>query len=214
LVSRLGGSLHIGHHTTAFQEAAYYGLYRDDGLGVFKGNWSYERLTNWRNNFQKSVNKLAGGSYLQFTCNIWLTPSDKLNQIDEYDNNVTIERKSTFPYLDMELKWADDNSLKFQVHLKPNQQLKYLNKGSAHTNACFRAIPAGVYNSLTKLTSMDNANADKNLEEIYPDHFKALRNANLISDRVPTLREEMSKLEEKKKISKSKANEDGNRRKR
>jgi hypothetical protein len=71
--------------------------------------------------------------------------------------------------------------------MKPNQQVKYLNKGSAHTNACFKAIPAGVYHRLTKLTSVDERNANKSLVELYPDHFKALRKADPIVDKVPTL---------------------------
>ena len=28
---------------------------------------------------------------------------------------------------------------------KPNQKLKYLNKGSTHTNATFNAIPSGIF---------------------------------------------------------------------
>jgi hypothetical protein len=126
-----------------------------------------------------------------------MTSSNSLNHTEVIDKNVTIENKATFPYLDMELKWANDKKLEFQVHLKPNQQLKYLDKGSAHTNACFKAIPAGVFNRLTKLTYMDDTNADKSLEELYPNHFKALRKANLISAKVSTLREEMVKVKEK-----------------
>jgi hypothetical protein len=37
----------------------------------------------------------------------------------------------------MELSWSKEGTLKFGVHLKPNQQLKYLNAGSAHTPGCF-----------------------------------------------------------------------------
>jgi hypothetical protein len=100
------------------------------------------------------------------------------------------------------------------IHLKPNQQLKYLNKGSAHTNACFKAIPAGVYHRLTKLTSMDENNADKCLEDIYPEHFKALRRANLITNKIPTLREEMSRVEEKLEQKRTKTREDESKKKR
>jgi hypothetical protein len=44
----------------------------------------------------------------------------------------------------MELSWSDEGTLKFGVHLKLNQQLKYLNAGSAHTPGCFKAIMTGV----------------------------------------------------------------------
>jgi hypothetical protein len=44
---------------------------------------------------------------------------------------------------------------------------------------------------------MDNTNADKSLEDLYPTHFQAIRKANLISAKVPTLREEMVKVKER-----------------
>jgi GIY-YIG catalytic domain len=210
----LVGAYILANTQQHFNETKYYGLYRDDGIGVFKGQWSYEKIVHWRNNFQKAVNKLAGGSYLQFTCNIWMPSPNSINLTEVMDNNVTAERKETFPYLDMELKWATNKKLSFQVHLKPNQQLKYLNKGSAHTNACFKAIPAGVYHRLTKLTSMDENNADKCLEDIYPEHFKALRRANLITNKIPTLREEMSRVEEKLEQKRTKTREDESKKKR
>jgi hypothetical protein len=33
-------------------------------------------------------------------------------------------------YFGEELSWSDEGTLKFGGHLKPNQQLKYLNAGS------------------------------------------------------------------------------------
>ena len=74
---------------------------------------------------------------------------------------VSIEKGKGFPYLDMELVWSEQGELQFQVYMKPNQQMKYLNKGSAHTHACFKAIPNGVYQRLAKLTTMTEENGDK-----------------------------------------------------
>lgn len=108
-------------------------------------------------------------------------------------SKVTIVKGKTFLYLDMELIWSDKNNLHFQVHLKENQQLKYLNKGSSHTNPCFKAIPKGVCQRLAKLTTVTKENGDKPLNEIYPNHFKALEHAGLIEEKVPTLREELAK---------------------
>ena len=39
----------------------------------------------------------------------------------------------------IELYWDEGNELKFKVHLKENQELKYLNKGSMHRNSVFSA---------------------------------------------------------------------------
>ena len=87
--------------------------------------------------------------------------------------------KKEFPFLDMELYWRED-SLKFQVHLKENQLLKYLNFGSAHTFACLRSIPSGVLRRLALLTSITPETRDKKMDELYPLHIAALRKAKLI----------------------------------
>ena len=72
--------------------------------------------------------------------------------------------------------------------MKNNQQLKYLNKDSAHTSACFRAIPIGVFGRLAKLTSVStDESSTKFIEELYPEHAEALKIANLVSSRFPKL---------------------------
>ena len=70
----------------------------------------------------------------------------------------------------MELFWLNDE-LKFRVHLKKGQLLKYLNKGSAHTNACLKAIPSGVLRRLASLTSLlpDNENATMERSNAIPE---------------------------------------------
>jgi hypothetical protein len=80
--------------------------------------------------------------------------------------------------------------------MKPNQQLKYLNAGSAHTPGCFKAIKTGVCYRLTKLTTVDKDSVDLKLDEIYPEHFDALNKANLLKDfEAPTLGVKMAELE-------------------
>ena len=91
--------------------------------------------------------------------------------------------------------WLDDD-LKFRVHLKENQLLKYLNKGSAHTKAFFKAIPNGVISRLASLTSMTPGNADTRLDVLYPDHASALTRAGLVlNDEFPTLREALNSIQ-------------------
>ena len=182
-----------------FDSTSYHGLYRDDGFAVFKGTWTYEMIIKWRENFQKSVNKLAEGDYLVFTCDIWLAQGKRDSPPPEVtkDNKlVTVCRKQYFPYLDMKLVWSKkDEELQFQVYRKPNQQLKYLNTDSTHTRSCFKAIPKGVYKRLAKLTTMTESNANKTLKEIYPIHFQKLELAKLVTDDIPTLKEEIQKRE-------------------
>jgi hypothetical protein len=84
---------------------------------------------------------------------------------------VGTQMADQFPFLDMELSWSDEGTLKFRVHLEPNQQLKYLNAGSTHTPGCFKAITTRVCYQLTKLTTIDENSADMKLNEIYPEHF-------------------------------------------
>ena len=79
----------------------------------------------------------------------------------------------------MEMYWRKDD-LKFQVHLKENQLLKYLNFGSAHTLACPKSIPSGVLRRLALLTSINPETQDKKMDELYPLHITALRKAKLI----------------------------------
>ena len=81
-----------------------------------------------------------------------------------------------------------NNELKFRVHLKQNQQLKYLNQGSAHTKATFKSIPNGVIKRLATLTSLTPENKNKTIKELYPAHTKALELAGLTTpENYPTL---------------------------
>jgi hypothetical protein len=86
-------------------------VYRDDGIGIFNGQWSYDKIAKWRNNFQKEVNKLAGGDFLQFTCCIWLDESRRKCPSTEFDRCVSAVKDCAFPYLDVEMFWSTEGSL-------------------------------------------------------------------------------------------------------
>jgi hypothetical protein len=79
----------------------------------------------------------------------------------------------------MEMFWLEERDLNFRVHIKPNQTITYLNSQSNHPGFIFKAIPSGVIQRLTKLTSINKLNENKKLDELYPIHFKALKNAML-----------------------------------
>ena len=69
-----------------------------------------------------------------------------------HNDNVTIHTGELFQYLDMDLYLKQDE-LNFLIQFKPTQQLKYMNKGSTHTNATCRTIPHGVLKNLTNRSS-------------------------------------------------------------
>jgi len=100
------------------------------------------------------------------------------------------------------------------VHLKPNQQLKYLNADSIHTKACFKAIPSGVYKRLSKLTTITKTNKNLPLDKIYPQHLQALQHAGLLTKKVPTLTEQLQHNEEAKALKQAKDNSNNERNRR
>ena len=82
----------------------------------------------WLDEFQEQVNKIAESHCLQFTAEAW-----NLKEDEEITNDkLTIVKDEHFPYLDMEMYWNERHELKFQVHMKPNQKLKYLNSNNIH----------------------------------------------------------------------------------
>ena len=113
---------------------------------------------------------------------------DRQRQVNQ-KQKLTIINDKYFPYLDMEMYWNLRDELKFQVHMKPNQVLKYLNKDSTHLPTVFKAIPKGILNRLSKLTSISKKLERKTIDEIYPLHTKALQIAGLAPKKFPTFLE-------------------------
>ena len=174
-------------------ELKYFGIYRDDGLGIFEGKKSIEEVNDWLNKFQSSINQQATNDFLQFTAEVWKVGELNMDNVGK----TSVNTDDYFPFLDMELYWGADSELTFNVHIKPNQEIKYLNDGSSHTPGCFKAITMGVCYHLMKLTSINDDNGDKKLDELYPLHFKALSKANLLKEaEIPTLREKKALIEE------------------
>ena len=55
---------------TKFRPAIYHGIYRDDGLAVFKVKKKAIYIKDWLEEFQQKVNKAEGNQHLQFTAEI------------------------------------------------------------------------------------------------------------------------------------------------
>jgi hypothetical protein len=167
----------------------YDGIYRDDGLVVFRGNWSKSKITKWLEKSQKEVNKVNRYDGLQFTISIWGAEKEDGTTHEK----VTVEQTDylVLPFLDMKLYWDKNENLAVTVYQKPGQQLKYLNKDSAHPPHVFRAIPLVVLSRLANLTSYDATNKHKTMKDLHPGHCDALEKANLTSNQAksksPTL---------------------------
>ena len=54
-----------------FYPTTYHVIYRDDGMMVFTGNKSAREIKAWLEEFQQTLNKVAGNQHLQFTAEIW-----------------------------------------------------------------------------------------------------------------------------------------------
>ena len=199
-LSDVVGSYLFQNSQDLFHQTYYNGIYRDDGIVIFKGKWTAQHISNWMMEFQNRIDELTEGDYLQYTCEIWHDPTHQGPLTTPLNNNskVTLDSNNNFPYLDMELYWNKDGKLETRVHLKPNQRLLYLNRASTHPSHCFRNIPLGVGQRLAKLTTMTNENMDAPLDSLYPAHYKALRKARLLdqSKPVPTLSQMMQFIHE------------------
>ena len=173
----------LENSTELFEMSKYYGIYRDDGLTVMIGRHSKSTINEWLIRFQAKVDELCESPLLRFTVDIW----DAGGVDDGIDiEGVTYTTTDCFPYLDTELYWKD-NALQFRVHMNKNQQLKYLNQGSAHTQSCFKAIPHGVMTRLAKLTTRSAENENTPIDVLYPKHADALRKSHLAPKTFPTL---------------------------
>jgi len=163
-------------------------------------------MNKWLVQFQTKVDELAESNCLQFTAEVWNIDED----IEITINKLTIIKQSHFPYLDMEMYWNERHELKFQVHMKPNQKLKYLNSDSTHMPSTFRAIPSGVLGRLSRLTSKSKSLDNTTIDKVYPHHSRALQIAGIAPEKFPTFKEieiQQSKYSQDKKTEMKKAKE-------
>jgi hypothetical protein len=102
----LTGACILENTQLLFKHTRYHGICRDDGFGVLIGKWTCQEVVSWRKRFQKQVNILVEGDYLQFTCEVWLDStvraSSELSQEVMKKNKVAIQNSKTFLCLDME----------------------------------------------------------------------------------------------------------------
>ena len=73
---------------------------------------------------------------LKFTCEIWRPTNNGTEKESYLIPEIKVIESKCFPYLDLQMHFSIMGKLRFQVHLKKNQALKYLNSESTHTCAC------------------------------------------------------------------------------
>ena len=95
----------------------HYGIYRDDGIIFLKGKWSDDEIFKWIKTFQIRANDILNSEKLQFTTEIWC-PTKGETTTTQIDDTFTIVNSPSFPFLDMELYWNQNDGLAFKVHMK------------------------------------------------------------------------------------------------
>jgi hypothetical protein len=144
-------------------ELVYKGIYRNNGIAIFKGLVTTSELAKWLGIFQARVNNLTDSKFLEFTTEVWGNDRDNGRKYKA----VGTTNKDYFPFLDMEMYWSPEGNLQFRVHLKENQVLKYLNCRSMHTDACFAASSTGVMKRLASLTTRTEKSELTTMDELY-----------------------------------------------
>eukprot|EP00957_Ditylum_brightwellii_P039972 3026012-Ditylum_brightwellii.AAC.1 len=147
-----------------FWHAKYKGIYCNDGLVIFLGKLTQNESAIWLKHFQKKVDTLIGGTFFQFTAEIW-TPDNDVEEINNglvkqtWLDQVKIINDHLFPFLNIQMDWKD-NTLTFSIYAKLNHTIKYVGNTSCHCPSVFKAIIAGAFTQLDRLTSisMENIN--------------------------------------------------------
>ena len=52
-------------------ELKYFGIYGDDGFGVFDGQQDAFQISSWLTRLQNEVDAIGGNDFLQFTATVW-----------------------------------------------------------------------------------------------------------------------------------------------
>eukprot|EP00957_Ditylum_brightwellii_P211848 15366666-Ditylum_brightwellii.AAC.1 len=121
-----------------------------------------------------------GGTYLQFTTEVWYPPAQHQNHYEEdlpannpdlqwvdlSDGKTTIIEKGSFPFLDMALSWDNDGKLQFGVYRKPKQALKYVDTDSTHRSIVFKSITNNMFARIARLPSKSGNFKNKRFDQV------------------------------------------------
>ena len=87
----------------------------------------------------------------------------------------------------MKMSCSPERGLQFLVFSKKGQQLKYVGQERTHKPGTLRAIPSGVLNRLSKITSINPSIDAEAIDKIYPAHANSPRKAGLAPPIFPTM---------------------------
>eukprot|EP00957_Ditylum_brightwellii_P202193 15329031-Ditylum_brightwellii.AAC.3 len=101
----------------------------------------------------------------------------------------------------MQLSWKKDD-LSFSVYHNKNQTITYVNRESCHQMAVFKAILAGVFTCMGRLTSITDENKNVPITSLFSTHANSLKKTNLLPKKIPTAQElydqELARVEQRK----------------
>ena len=121
------------------------------------------------------------------------------------DPKTSMEIGKFFPHLDAELVWADNRDAQFRVHLKPNQQLLWLNADSIHTNHVSKpSLWVSAKDCLNWQQSRKQTRIYHPTKSTHNTSKLCNRHAGIVSKKVPTLTEQQLHNEEAKATKQAK----------
>jgi len=155
----LVGAYILDNTKSHFRKTKCCGLCRDDGMAVFNNKLSCDDMLKWRTKFQNSVNRLAGGNHLQFTCSMWPDKSRRELPTEQNDPKMSIETGNFFPCLDTELVWATNGNL---LAIPSAPQTKPTTKASKRRQQPHQSmLQSHAFRSLQKTVQTDNDHGNK-----------------------------------------------------
>ena len=130
-----------------------------------------------RDKFQDKVDEIQDDNYLHFTCET-CNPGVNTSQKKTKSVSMAMDNPPSLSY-DLEIFWDKNRRILFNIHKNKNKLIKYINKQSTHTKSTFKAVPNGVSNMLSKLTSWKEENSKMRINERFPGHKMALTKAGI-----------------------------------
>ena len=164
-----------------FHPTIYHGIYRDDGLLVFKEKRKASDIKDWLEEFQQSVNMAAGNQHLKFTAEIWTDGANPPTL--EKEDQVQSVTNDELTFLDMKM-------------IKDRNWNTSAKRAPTHPILSARSPPESS-TDLSKLTSRKPSIQAEAADTIYPAHTNALRKEGLAPPGFPSMGELWEKQDEK-----------------
>ena len=100
-----------------FNQTTHHGIYRDNGLLVFKGKKSTQEIRYWLAEFQQKVDKAAGNQHLQFIAEKWKNGTNIPSSAKK--DMLQTTAKNELQFLDMKMSWSSEGDLQYLSNWPP-----------------------------------------------------------------------------------------------